>query len=58
MIWFPHNSFVKIGWIQANLSFNLPDLSLPSTGTKLLIQGVASWTGFSTPACNISSTSC
>ena len=40
------------------LSFKLPDLSLPSTSTKLLIQGVASWTGFSTPACNILSTSC
>ena len=39
-------------------SFKLPDLSLSSTSTKLLIQGVASCTGLSTPVCNILSTSC
>ena len=38
--------------------FKLPDLSLLSTNTKLLIQGVASWTGLRTPACSIISTSC
>ena len=37
-------------------SFKLPDLSLLSTSTKLLTQGVASWTGLSTPACSILST--
>ena len=40
------------------LSFRLPDLSLPSTSTKLLIHGVASCSGFSTPTCNILLTSC
>ena len=39
-------------------SFKLPDLSLLSTSTNLLIQGVASWTGLSIPACSILSTSC
>ena len=34
-------------------SFKLPDLSLPPTSTKLLIQGVASCTGLSTPGCKI-----
>ena len=37
-------------------SFKLPDLSLLSTSTKLLIQGVASWTSLRTPACSILST--
>ena len=40
------------------LSFKLPDLSLHSTSTKLLIHGVASCTGSITPACNLLSTSC
>ena len=39
-------------------SFKLPDLFLPSTSTKLLIQCVPSCTGLSTPSCNILSTSC
>ena len=39
-------------------SFRLPSFSLLSTSTKLFIQGVASWTGLSTPACGILSTSC
>ena len=39
-------------------SLKLPDLSLLSTSTKLLIQGVASWTGLSTAACSMLSTSC
>ena len=40
------------------LSYKLPDLSLPSTRTKLLIHGVASCKDFSTPACNILLSSC
>ena len=40
------------------LSLRLSDLSLPSTRTKLLIYGVASCTGLSTPDCNILLTSC
>ena len=38
---------------KQTLSFRLPDLSLPSTRTKLLIHGVASCTGLSTLACSI-----
>ena len=58
MILFPNNTFVLVGWVQANPSFKLPDLSLPSASSNLLIQGVTLWTSFSTPPCNILSTSC
>ena len=49
--------FKFVGFKQI-LSLRLPDLSMPSTRTKLVIHGVASCTGFSTPTCNILSTSC
>ena len=49
--------FRLVGFKQM-CSFRLPNLSLLSTSTKLLIQGVASCTGLSTPACSILSTSC
>ena len=39
-------------------SLKLPNLSFPSTSTKLLIQGVYSCTGFRTPALSILSMSC
>ena len=55
MIRFSHDGFVLS---NQNLSFRSPDLSLPATSTKLLIKDVASWTGSSTPACNILSNSC
>ena len=48
--------FRMVGSVQMH-SFRLPDLSLLSTSTKLLIQGVASLTGLSSPACSILSTS-
>ena len=40
------------------LSFKLPIFSFPSTSTKLLIHGVASCTGFKTPAFSSLSISC
>ena len=49
--------FKSVGSKQI-LSFKLPDLSLPSTSTKLLIQGVASCTSLRTPTSNILLTSC
>ena len=39
------------------LNLRFPSLSFPSRSTKLLIQRVAWWTGFKTPACNILSIS-
>ena len=38
-IWFSHNCFIKVNWVKTNLSLKFPCLSLPSTSTKLLIQG-------------------
>ena len=60
VVWLPHDYFVLFKFVGSNqiLSFRLPDLSLPSTSTKLLIQGVASQMVFSTPACSILSISC
>ena len=49
--------FKFVGFKQI-LSFKLPDLSLPSTRTKLLTHGVASCTGFNTPTCSILLNSC
>ena len=40
------------------LNLSLPSLSLPSTKTKLLIQGVAWCTGFRIQTCNILPISC
>ena len=47
----------KIVGSKQILSLRLSDLSLPSTRTKLLVYGVASCTGLSTPAYNILLTS-
>ena len=41
-------ALLKLVGSKQILSFKLPDLSLPLTSTKLLIQGVASCTGFNT----------
>ena len=48
----------RLMWSKQILSLSLPSLSLPSTSTKLFIQGVAWCTGFRIPTCNILSIFC
>ena len=58
VVWFPHYClFILVGSKQI-LNFKFPSLSFPSTSTKLLIHGVASWTGFRTPTLSILWISC
>ena len=54
----PYYGLIQLVGSKQILSLWFPDLSFDSTNTKLLIQGVASVTGFNTPACSILSISC
>ena len=58
MIGLSYYGLIQIGWVQADAQLEVPSLSLLSTKMKLLIQGVASCTGTSTPACGILFISC
>ena len=58
VVWLPHYHFFRLVGSKQILSFKLPSLSFPSTNTKLLIQGVASCTGFRTPTLSILLISC
>ena len=57
MIGFTYYSFVKVCGVKTYAQFQIPDLSLLLTKTKLFIQGVASVTGLSTPPWSILSIS-
>ena len=54
-----HNTIALFRLVRSRQIINLifPGLSFPSTGTKLLIQGGAWWTGFETSTCNVLSIS-
>ena len=46
-------ALLRLVGLRQILSLRIPCLSLPSTSVKLLIKGVAWFTGFKTPTCNL-----